>query len=113
MESSAETVGNDVYKNVILEARDEIRHGEALSAVLKRYPEIISPLFVQLIAVGERTGRTADTLKNLVRFYQKEVARALDTFIGLLEPIMIIVLGSMVGGLVIGVLLPLYGMGAV
>jgi type IV pilus assembly protein PilC len=111
LEISSETIGNDVYKTIILETRDWVKKGETISSILKKYPDFISPIFVQMLVVGEETGRTEFTLINVANFYQKEIDRGLDTFITLLEPIIIIFLGVLVATLIASVILPLYQIG--
>ncbi len=116
LEVTADVAGNEIYKNIILTTRDRVRKGETISSVLEKYPEYVSPLFLQMVLVGERSGQLANTLLNVVEFYQQEVERATDSFIKLLEPILILFLGLLVGGVVISVFVPLYeligGMGA-
>lgn len=112
LDITGSVVGNNVFERVISHTRDEVRKGETMSSVLRRYPEVISPLFLQMIVVGEKTGGMENTLKNVVDFYQKDVDRGLDEFIKLIEPILIIVLGLVVGGLMAAVLMPIYSIGS-
>ncbi len=116
LEVTADVAGNEIYKNIILTTRDRVRKGETISSVLEKYPEYISPLFLQMVLVGEKSGQLASTLLNVVDFYQQEVERTTDSFIKLLEPILILFLGLLVGGVVISIFIPLYqligGMGA-
>ncbi len=102
LEITADVVNNDVYKNVILEVRDGVKKGETVSAVLQRYPSYISPLFYQMVVVGEKTGSLDSCLA--------DVDKGLDNFIKLLEPLLIVLLGGVVGGLIAAVLLPIYSM---
>lgn len=111
LEISAEIVGSNIYKKIILETRDGVKRGEAISSVLDKYPEFISPFFFQMVVVGEKTGTLGSSLLNAVSFYQDDIDRSLDSFIKLLEPVFIIVLGGVVAGLVAAVLLPMYSMG--
>jgi len=108
LEITGQVVGNPVYKNIILEARDEVKKGQKISVVLEHYPQYISPLFYQMIVVGEKTGTLDSSLLNIVDFYEEETDRALESFTKLLEPVMIIILGLLVGGLIAAVLLPIY-----
>ena len=108
LEITAEVVVNEKYKEIILKTRDAVKRGEKMSVVLAEYPDLIPPLFYQMVLVGEKTGTLDSSLKNLVSFYQEEVARALSAFTRLLEPIMIIVLGGMVLALMASVMIPLY-----
>jgi type IV pilus assembly protein PilC len=111
LEITGEVIGNTVYKEIVFETRDRVRRGEVISSVLKRYPKTVPPLFIQLTIVGEKTGRIESTLTNIVNFYQKEIDRGLDRLLSLLEPLMIIFLGLLVGGLVGSILIPLYQIG--
>jgi type IV pilus assembly protein PilC len=108
LETTAEVLGNETYKSIILETSEGVKRGEQISVFLQRYPKEITPLFVQMVIVGEKTGKLESALTNVVDFYQKEVDRTLDSLIGLLEPILIIVFGVLVGGLILSVILPLY-----
>lgn len=111
LEITGEIAGNDVYKTIILETRDEVRRGEKISSVLARYPKEIPPLFTQMAMIGEKTGRLDSTLMNVVDFYRKEVERAIDNFMSILEPVLITILGVFVALLVAAVLMPLYQIG--
>lgn len=111
LEVTADIVGNRVFKTIILEARDGVKKGETISSILEKYPEVVPPLFTQMTLVGERAGQISPALKNLVSFYQKDVDRTLENFVAFLEPIMIIFLGLVVGGLMVAVLMPIYQIG--
>jgi len=105
---TGEVVGNEVYKGIVLETAEGVKRGEQISALLERHPKEITPLFIQMIVVGEKTGRLESSLINVVDFYQKETDRSMENFMRLLEPIMIIVFGLLVGGLMAAVIMPLY-----
>lgn len=111
LEITGEIVGNDVYKKIVLQTRDQVRKGEQISVVLERYPEDIPPLFTQMTMVGEKTGTLDKTLVNIVDFYRKEVEQTLDNFLSILEPVMIVFLGLIVAGLMAAVIMPLYQIG--
>lgn len=108
LEITSDVVGNEVYKSIILKTMDEVRKGEPISSVLERYPETISPFFVQMTLVGEKSGQLDNILLYVVDFYQREVDSSVESFMKLLEPILIIFLGVVVGGFAISILLPLY-----
>jgi len=113
LEITGEVVGNDLYREIILKTRDEVKKGEPISSVLERYPNLIFPLFYQMVMVGEKTGTLDSSLMNVVGFYQRDVDQTLDSFIKLLEPIFIILLGGAVAALMASVLMPLYSIGIV
>ncbi|MDO8663695.1 MAG: type II secretion system F family protein [Candidatus Wildermuthbacteria bacterium] len=103
-------VENSVYREIIFQARDEVRKGEAISQVLIRFPKEFSPIFIQMALVGERTGTLDKTLLNLAGFYQKETDRMMESLLGVLEPLLIVFLGISVGGIMAAILMPLYQM---
>lgn len=107
-ELTADTVGNQVIKNILLVVKDEIKKGSSFSKVLAIYPEIFTPFFVQMVAVGERTGTLDKALMTVAAFHQKEVERVLEDFIKILEPILLILLGVFVGTIVGAVIIPIY-----
>lgn len=111
LEITGEIIGNDVYKTIILKIQDGVKRGEPMSSILSRYQEFFPPLFIQMTVVGERTGQLGAALMNIVNFYQSDVERTLDSFVSLLEPILIIGLGVIVAGLVMAFLLPIYRFG--
>lgn len=111
LQITGDIVGSFTYKEILFETRDGVKRGESISTILNRYPDFISPLFYQMIMVGEKTGTLDSSLENVVTFYQKDVDRTLDTFIRLLEPLFILVLGGVVAGLMGAVLLPIYSGG--
>lgn len=113
LEISGRVVGNSIYRDIIFQTRDGVRKGENVSALLKKYPNLFPPMFIQMVVVGERTGRLDSALLNIVNFYQKEVDRSVDTFLKLSEPALILFLGVMVAIFAIAILLPLFGRFAV
>ena len=79
-----------------------------VSSVLALFPDIFPPLFVQMTLVGEKTGNLAPSLMEVSRFYQGETERGITQLLSVLEPILIIGLGGIVGGLIFSILTPLY-----
>ena len=108
LEVTSHAVGNDVYRGIILAAAEGVKRGEPISQVLERHPQEFTPLVVQMLVVGEKTGKLELSLKNIIDFYQKEVDRELNDFMRLLEPILIVVFGVLVGGLMAAVIIPIY-----
>lgn len=108
LEITGRVVGNNAYQKVIMNTRNKVRRGEAISTVLSQHPDLIPPLVVQMVSVGEKTGTLDSTLMHVVDFYEKEVERFSENLLNLLEPILIIILGVIVGGIVLTVFMPLY-----
>ncbi len=108
LEITASIVGNVAYQEAILVARQEVRKGETISSVLKSFPSLFPPMFIQMTIVGEKTGSLDKILLNLVDFYQKEVGRDLENLVAILEPALIVFLGIVVGGIMVAILLPMF-----
>lgn len=107
VEISAEVVDNELYRQAMLTAAQDVRTGVALSGALGRSP-LIPQVMVQMVRVGEETGEVGNILETLAKFYKREVDNAVDTLVGLIEPAMIVMLGLGVGGLLTSVLMPIY-----
>jgi type IV pilus assembly protein PilC len=110
LDITANIIGNDVYKDIIQEAREEVKRGNRISQVLQRYPSQFPPVFTQMVFIGEKSGTLDKSLTSIVRFYEKEVAGAVEKLLSVLEPALIVVLGLLVGGMMAAVMLPLYKM---
>jgi len=113
LETVADIIGNVSYKEIIVKARDEVRKGEPVSSILGARPDLFPPVFIQMVLVGEKTGTLDSTLMNIVDFYQKEIDRAIDNILSVLEPVLIVILGLIVAGLMLSILMPLYKMIAI
>lgn len=111
LEITGEVVGNEVYKDIISETSEGVKKGEPISSLLQRHPQAITPMFIQMAIVGEKTGKLDSSLMNIVDFYQKEVDCSLDNLVAILEPALIIFLGLVVAGLMASIVLPLYQIG--
>ena len=107
---TAEVVGSRVYKRLLGEVADEVKSGLALHVAFSKHKEEIPGIMVQMVQVGEETGSLGTILKTLADFYNREVDSAVDTLVGLIEPIMIVVLGLGVGLLLVSVLVPIYNL---
>lgn len=107
IEISAEVVGNEVYKNILLETATSVKGGATLSNSFSQYREIPG-IMVQMIRIGEETGKTGFVLKTLARFYKREVDAAVDTIVNLIEPFLILILGLGVGIVMAAILIPIY-----
>jgi type IV pilus assembly protein PilC len=107
IEVTGSVVDNDIYKRALSDALIEVKGGRPLSQALSIHPEMPSML-IQMIKVGEETGELASIFRTMARFYQREVINTIDTLVGLIEPVMIVLLGLGVGVLLTSVLIPIY-----
>lgn len=109
LEITGSVVDNEVYRKILAEASEAIKAGSPMSDIFSRYPEIPG-VMIQMIKVGEETGKLGFVLDKLSRFYEREVNNEVDTLVGLIEPIMIVVLGVGVATLLASVLVPIYNL---
>lgn len=107
LEITGQVVDNRVYEDIMKVAIDDVRGGQLISQSLEKH-EPIPPIMVAMVKVGEETGSLGQILSTLARFYKREVDNAVDTLIGLIEPVMIVGLGVGVGFLLTSVLVPIY-----
>jgi len=107
---TAQVVGSLVYKDILKDVADGVKSGLSLSVAFEKHSEHIPGILVQMVQVGEETGSLGAILKTLTDFYKREVDDAVDTLVGLIEPVMIVVLGLGVGVLLVSVLMPIYNM---
>ena len=112
MESVAGATGNIVYEQAVLRMRDEVATGQRLQRAMENtglFPNMV----VQMIAVGEESGSLDEMASKVADFYELEVDTAVDGLSSLLEPLIMAILGVLVGGLVIAMYLPIFKLGAV
>jgi len=104
---TATTAGNKVVEKAVLQCRTSVTAGKTLAEPLK-LSGVFPPMVTQMISVGEQTGALDAMLSKIADFYDDEVNTAVNTLTSLLEPIMIVFLGGVVGGLVVAMYLPIF-----
>ena len=109
LEITARTAGNAVIEAAILLTRKSIERGETIAAPLKQ-TGVFPGMVVQMIAVGEATGALDTMLSKIADFYEDEVDEAVENLMSLLEPVMIVFLGVMIGGIVISMYMPMFSL---
>jgi len=109
LEITAKTSGNRVIQDAIMESRTSIAGGETIAAPLKK-SQVFPPMVISMIAVGEQTGGLDEMLSKIADFYDEEVDAAVSGLLALMEPVMIVFLGVVVGGMVIAMYLPIFDM---
>ena len=112
MDSVAGAAGNVVYGNAIYQMRDEISTGQQLQVAM-RETNLFPNMVVQMVAIGEEAGSIDHMLNKIADFYEAEVDDAVDAMSSLMEPMIMAVLGVLIGGMVIGMYLPIFKMGQV
>lgn len=109
LEITAKTSGNAIIEDAVMETRKSIAEGKTISEPLKA-TKVFPPMVTQMIAVGEQTGALDTMLSKIADFYEEEVDIAIEGLIALLEPIMIAILGTIIGAIVISMYLPIFGL---
>jgi type IV pilus assembly protein PilC len=112
LDSVAGATGNIVFENAVLKMRDEVATGQRLQRAMENtglFPNMVN----QMIAVGEESGSLDEMSGKVATFYEAEVDNAVDAMSSLLEPLIMAILGVLVGGLVIAMYLPIFKLGAV
>jgi type IV pilus assembly protein PilC len=109
LEITAKTAGNRVIHDAVMGSRASIAGGETIAGPLKE-SGVFPPMVVQMINVGEQTGGLDDMLTKIADFYDEEVDAAVETLLSAMEPIMIVVLGVVVGGMIVAMYLPIFDM---
>jgi len=109
LEITAKTAGNRVVQDAIMESRSSIAGGDTIAAPLKK-SGVFPPMVISMISVGEQTGGLDEMLSKIADFYDEQVDSAVSNLLSLLEPIMIVFLGVVVGGMVVSMYLPIFDM---
>jgi type IV pilus assembly protein PilC len=107
IELTSAVVGNRVFEEILKDVSESVKGGSFLSDAFSKHKEV-PPIMSGMIRVGEETGSLGNILKTLGHFYNREVNEAVDTLVGLIEPVMIVILGLGVGILLSAILMPIY-----
>src|SRR5918998_1590615 len=107
LEITATSSGNWVMENALLKSRDSIREGIPIYKPLESEP-VFPPMVTRMIAVGEETGDIDGMLTKIAEFYESEVDAAVKALTSIIEPIMVVIVGSIVGAIVISMYLPMF-----
>ncbi len=109
LDVSSRAIGNVLYEETLKQAAVEVKNGKSLSSVLEKselFPSIVS----QMLAVGEETGQTDTVLVKVADFFEEEVDLSIDSISSIIEPVMIVTMGGMVGLIAASVMLPIAGL---
>ena len=112
LESVSGATGNIVYEIGVLEIRDEVATGQRLQQAMEN-TDLFPNMVIQMIAVGEESGSLDEMSSKVADFYEEDVDNAVDNLSSLLEPMIMSILGVLVGGLVVAMYLPIFKMGSV
>jgi len=110
LEITSRTLGNVFYKTALSEAAEKVRKGEKMSETLKFYENIYPSTVIQMISVGEETGETSSILSKLADFYEEEVSNATKNLASVIEPVLMLIIGAVVGFFAVSMVQPMYSM---
>ncbi len=102
-----ETAGNWVVAEAVRDTAQHVKRGEPLSRRLEEHP-VFPPMVVQMMAVGEETGALDEMLDKIADFYDAEVEATVNAMTSLIEPLLIVVMGICIGGMIIALYLPMF-----
>lgn len=108
LESSAHSIGNQKYETAINKLIDDVKNGLSISAALSKFPDLFPRLLVSLTTVGERTGTLSQILITFSDFYEEDVDNKLKDLTSILEPILLLIMGLLVGSIAFSIILPIY-----
>ena len=110
LEITSRTLGNVFYKIALSEAAEKVRKGEKMSETLKFYENIYPLTVIQMVSVGEETGKTSAILSKLADFYEEEVSNATKNLASVIEPVLMLIIGAVVGFFAVSMIQPMYSM---
>ncbi len=108
LEVTSNVVGNIYYKKVISDAASKVKIGSPLMSAFKKEPKLFSNLVVQMMEVGEESGTTDEILTEVAAFYEAEVDQTMKNLSSILEPVLMMVIGAVVGFLAVALITPIY-----
>ena len=107
LEIVSDTVSNAVVAKAVQETQTAVKGGESIAKPLSQH-KVFPPMVTQMMAVGEETGALDEMLEKIGEFYEREVEATVDALTSLLEPLLIVVLGGAVGGMVVALYMPMF-----
>jgi len=107
LEIVAETAGNRIISRAVMQARDSVKNGNSLSEPLERSP-VFPPMVTRMIAIGEKSGSLEQLLEKISTFYDEQVSAAVKSLTAMIEPLLIGLMGGLVGTIVFAVFLPIF-----
>jgi type IV pilus assembly protein PilC len=113
LEIAGKITTNVVYEQILTNAAEAVRSGSTISGYLAQYPQYFPPLVIQMVSVGESSGRIEELLTRIADFYSNEVDEVVTNIAEIIQPVLIVVLGVFIGVFIAAVLLPIYNLAQV
>ena len=109
LEVAAEVSGNEIYRELVLKTLKEVESGNSISSVFSQSREI-PPMVSEMLVIGEKTGKLDLVLEKVTDFYTREINGIIGNLMTLIEPVIIVIMGVAVGGIVAAVIMPMYNL---
>ncbi|MFC1789378.1 type II secretion system F family protein [Patescibacteria group bacterium] len=110
LEITAGILGNSYFKEAMLDSVEQVKKGQKLSEALKKYENLYPSVVIQMIEVGEETGETSQVLQKLAEFFEEEVTNATKNLSAVIEPVLMLLIGGVIGFFAISMVQPMYSM---
>ena len=108
LEITSRVLGNSLYKTAVGKAAGDIQKGKQLNEILSVHPKIFQPILLQMIRVGEETGNISNMLLRISLFFEEDVANTTKNLSTVIEPLLMVIIGIMVGFFAISMIQPIY-----
>ncbi len=109
-EITSKVLSNVHYKKALLKSAEDIKKGTTISKSLSKYPDLFTPMILQMIIVGEESGEIDNVLKEIALFYEEDIDQTMKNLPQIIEPVLILVLGVGVGAMAVSIIMPLYSL---
>lgn len=107
---TAKIISNCVFQDVLIKCAEEVKRGVSIATTLKPYPKLFPPTVYTMIMVGEESGRLAELLEEVAQFYEEAVDETTKSISSIIEPVLIVLLGTVIGGIAVAILTPMYSL---
>jgi len=108
LDIASEALGHNRYRKTVEELKSEVRQGVSLSNALRKKQNIFPYLIINMVNVGEKTGKLDSTLNELANFYEEEIDYSLKNFVSLIEPVLLLFIGATVAIIALSIIMPMY-----
>lgn len=110
LEITSGTLSNVYFRETLTEGAEQVRKGKDLHDVLSKYDDLYTPLMLEMVEVGEESGKLSELLQRTAVFYEGEVSDSTENLASIVEPVLMVLIGSVVGFFAVSVMQPMYGM---
>ncbi len=110
VKTTAEVQSNVTYRDTLLLVSEQLKKGEAISKIMRNYPNVFPPMVTEMIMVGEETGQVEQMLGEMAEYYANEVDQTMKNFSTIIEPVIILALGLAVAFIAVAVIMPMYSL---